>query len=426
MSPVNFLPYRLAACITLAFCRRISPMLGKDVCVISHQTAIALWFPVLLGRWSGVIVATAFLVLLCALYKPFVRRIERRYEKRWLANEREKCHEELRTAGRIDRLEPKMLHERVHPDDYPALQEASSKAVRDKTGYAYEYRLSSPDGSVRRVCTIAQPVFDGKGNLIEHIGTTLDLSDRRLAECALCHAQIDLEHMDRVTTMGELTASLAHEIIQPIAAAVTDANTCVRWLARDEPNLEEARAAAERMVKDTTRATAIISRIRLIFKKDNPHRTLVEINDVIREMIVLLRNETMQNTISVQAELESDLPTVMADRVQLQQVLMNLMVNGIEAMKEVKGARELVIQSRRTDNGQLLISVSDNGVGIPPQQADHIFDAFFTTKPHGTGLGLRISRSIVESHGGRLWADDHSPHGVVFQFTLPIHHEVAQ
>ena len=246
----------------------------------------------------------------------------------------------------------------------------------------------------------------------------------------MCHAQADLEHMDRATTMGELTASLAHEIIQPIAAATTNANACVRWLSRDEPDLDEARAAAERMVKDTTRAAAIISRIRLLFKKDNPHRTLVDVNDVIREMIVLLRNETVQSSVTMRTELAPELPLVMADRVQLQQVLMNLMVNGIDSMKEAatKEAdhpRELLIQSRRTEDSQLLISVRDTGVGLPPQQADQIFNAFFTTKPHGTGLGLRISRSIVESHGGRLWAEDNLPQGVVFHFTLPINSEVS-
>ena len=217
-------------------------------------------------------------------------------------------------------------------------------------------------------------------------------------------AKADLAHINRVTTMGELTASMAHEVNQPIAAAVTDANTCMRWLARDHPDLEEARAAAMRVVKDATRASEIISRIRLLFNKGTPERELVDVNEVIGEMIVLLRSEAIRYNISVRTELAADLPQVMGDRVQLQQVLMNLMINGIDAMKDVDGARELAIQSQRAENEQLLVSVSDTGVGLPPQQADQIFNAFFTTKPHGTGMGLRISRSIVESHGGRLWA----------------------
>ena len=229
----------------------------------------------------------------------------------------------------------------------------------------------------------------------------------------------DLAHVNRVTTMGELTASLAHEVNQPIAAAVTDANTCLRWLTRDQPDLEEAREAASRVVKDATRAAEIISRIRLLFKKGTPQRELVDVNEVIREMIVLLRSEATRYSISVRTELAADLPQVMGDRVQLQQVLMNLMINGIDAMKEVDGTRELAIKSQRAEDEQLMVSVSDTGVGLPPQQADQIFNAFFTTKPHGTGMGLRISRSIVESHGGRLWAADNSPRGASFHLTLP-------
>src|SRR6266852_236991 len=213
----------------------------------------------------------------------------------------------------------------------------------------------------------------------------------------LRQAQADLAHINRVTTMGGLTASLAHEVNQPIAAAVTDANTCLRWLARDRPDVEEAREAASRVVKDATRAAEIISRIRLLFKKGVPQRELFDVNEVIREMIVLLRSEATRYSISVRTDLAPDLPRVMGDRVQLQQVLMNLMINGIDAMKDVDGTRELAIKSQRAENEQLQVSVSDTGVGLPPQQADQIFKAFFTTKLHGTGMGLSISNSIVES-----------------------------
>ncbi len=239
------------------------------------------------------------------------------------------------------------------------------------------------------------------------------------AEEALRQAQGEIARVNRVTTMGELTASVAHEVNQPIAAAITDANTCLRWLAGDTPNLEEARAAAMRVVKDSRRAAEIISRIRLLFKKGVPERELVDVNEVIREMIVLLRNEADQFSISIHTDFVADCPQVMADRVQLQQVLMNLMINGIDAMKDVSGARELIINSLRADNEQVQVSIRDTGVGLPPQQADQVFNAFFTTKPHGTGMGLRISRSIVESHGGRLWAGDNSPSGACFCFTLP-------
>jgi C4-dicarboxylate-specific signal transduction histidine kinase len=245
------------------------------------------------------------------------------------------------------------------------------------------------------------------------------ITEQKRAEEALRQAQADLAHVNRVTTMGELTASLAHEVNQPIAAAGTDANTCLRWLTRDQPDLQEARAAASRVVKDATRAAEIISRIRLLFKKDNSQRELVDVNEVIREMIVLLRAEATRYSISFRTDLAADLPQIMADRVQLQQVLMNLMINGIDAMKEVDGMRQLSINSRRPENEHLQISVSDTGVGLPPQKADQIFNAFVTTKSNGTGMGLSISRSIVQAHGGRLWAGDNSPRGATFNFTLP-------
>ena len=218
--------------------------------------------------------------------------------------------------------------------------------------------------------------------------------------------------------MGELTASLAHEVRQPIAAALTDANTCVRWLARDVPDIAEARAAAMRVVEDGRRATDIISRIRRPFTKGAPQREWVDVNDLIREMVVLLHSEATRYAVSVQTTLAADLPPVMADRVQLQQVLMNLIMNSIEAMKEVEGVRDLAIGSQRGKGAELLVSFSDTGVGLPAQQADQIFTAFFTTKDHGIGLGLSISRSIVESHGGRLWAVDHAPRGASFFLTL--------
>jgi C4-dicarboxylate-specific signal transduction histidine kinase len=242
--------------------------------------------------------------------------------------------------------------------------------------------------------------------------------ERKRAEEASRQAQADLARVSRVTTMGELTASLGHEVNQPIAAAVTNAKTCLRWLTRDHPDVEEARAAAMRIVKDGTRASEIINRIRLLFKKGTPQLELVDVNEVVREMIVLLRGEATRYNVSIRTELAAELPSVLGDRVQLQQVLMNLVMNSIDAMKDVDGTRELAIKSQGAENEQVLVTVSDTGMGLPAQQAEQIFQAFFTTKPHGTGMGLRISRSIVESHGGRLWADNNSPRGASFCFTL--------
>ena len=246
-----------------------------------------------------------------------------------------------------------------------------------------------------------------------------DLTEQTLASDALRQAQADLAHASRMTAMGELTASLAHEVNQPIAAAVTGASTCVRWLTRESPDLEEAREAALGVVRNARRAADIINRIRSTLRKGESKRQLVDINEVIREIIALLRNEADSHTISIRTDLDASLPKVLADSVQVQQVMMNLIMNSIDAMKDLDQTRELRIRSQSAGDQELIISVSDNGVGLPRQQMDQIFDAFFTTKPHGIGMGLRISRSIVESHGGRLWAADNSPRGASFYFTLP-------
>jgi len=257
-------------------------------------------------------------------------------------------------------------------------------------------------------------------NIIERITHLASIAvEREQAEAALRQAQADLAHVSRVTTMGELTASLAHEVNQPITAALTNANTCMLWLRGDSPNIEEAREAAIRIVQDVTRASEIVSRTRLLFKKGTPEWAAVDVNELIREMIVLLRSEALRHGIAVRTDLSADLPQAMGDRVQLQQVLMNLMVNGIDAMKDVDEKRELTLTSQRADSERVLVSVSDTGTGLPSQQADQIFKAFFTTKAHGTGMGLSISRSIVESHGGRLWATDNATRGASFHLTLP-------
>ena len=312
--------------------------------------------------------------------------------------------------------------QRIHPDDQARTTETIECATREKADFVLDYRIVHPGGEIRDVHSVGHPVLGLSGDLVEFVGTVIDVTERKWAEEErerLRQAQADLAHVSRVTTMGELTASLAHEVNQPIGAAVTNANACLRWLTRDHPDVEEARAAAMRIVNDGTRAAEIIKRIRLLFKKGVSERESVDINEVIQEMVVLLRGEAMRNSIVVQTELEADTPRVMADRVQLQQVLMNLMINGIDAMKDVVGTRELSIKSQRAENDRVLVSVNDTGVGLPLQQADQVFEAFFTTKPHGTGMGLAISRSIVDSHGGRLWASNNSPCGASFCFALP-------
>jgi PAS domain S-box-containing protein len=259
------------------------------------------------------------------------------------------------------------------------------------------------------------------GDRVEAVlGIGHDLTEHALASEALRQAQTDLAHASRMTTMGELTASLAHEVNQPITAAVNGASTCVRWLTRDVPEVGEAREAALGVVRNAKRAADIINRIRSISRKGESKRQLADINELIREIITLLNNEASRYSISIRTDLDAVLPEVMADSVQVQQVMMNLIMNSIDAMKNTDQTRELLIRSRQAEDQRLVISVSDSGVGLPHNQVDHIFDAFFTTKPHGIGMGLRISRSIIESHGGRLWATDNSPRGASFYFTLPV------
>jgi PAS domain S-box-containing protein len=322
--------------------------------------------------------------------------------------------------------EPAFWQDHVHPDDREWAVQFCQNATAEKRNHEFEYRMIAADGSVVWLRDLVTVIVVGD-RVTRVRGVMVDLTKRKRAEEALRQAQADLAHVSRVTTMGELTASLAHEVNQPIAAAVTNANTCLRWLTRDHPDLEEARAAAMRIVKDGTRAGEIISRIRLLFTKGTAQHELVDVNEVIGEMIVLLRAETTRHSISVRMELAADIPQVMGDRVQLQQVLMNLMVNGIDAVKDADdGTRELAIKSQRTENEEIAVSVTDTGVGLPTQHPEQIFNAFFTTKPNGTGMGLRISRSIIESHRGRLWAADNSPRGASFHFTLPTKAEAQE
>ena len=277
-----------------------------------------------------------------------------------------------------------------------------------------------PDGTVKHIHGLVHPVLGPNGELIEVVGTVVDITERKHAEeerDRLRQLEADLAHISRVSTMGELTASLAHEIKQPIGAAVTNAEACLRLLDRQQPDLPEAREAALEMVKDARRAADIIDRVRLLYRKGSSQLEIIDVNELIQEMVMMLHNEANRHSVTMRTDLAEGLPKVMADRVQLQQALMNLMLNGIEAMRDTAG--ELSIKSQLAEDGQLLISVTDTGVGLPTEKTDQIFNAFFTTKPQGTGLGLAITRSIVESHGGRIWATANSGPGTTFHFTLP-------
>jgi PAS domain S-box-containing protein len=309
--------------------------------------------------------------------------------------------------------------ERVHPEDRVKWKGIIERAIVEKAEYDQEFRIVLPNGVMKWIHTVGHPVLSDTGDLEQFVGSSTDITGRKLAEQErekLRQLEADLAHIERVSTLGEMAASLAHEIKQPISAAITSANSCVEWLSHEPPNLDRARAAASKIDKYGNRAAEIIDRIQSLYKKSPPQRELVDVNGIIEEMLTLLKGEATRASIAMCTDLSSDLPKIMVDRVQLQQVFMNLMLNGIEAMRDSGG--DLTVKSQLED-GQVQFSVSDTGVGLPTEKVDQIFSAFFTTKPHGSGMGLAISRSIVESHGGQLWASANSGGGATFHFTLP-------
>jgi PAS domain S-box-containing protein len=313
----------------------------------------------------------------------------------------------------------------VHPDDRARYIAQWRSALAAGEPVEIEARVWTAQRDYRWLLVRNVPLRDGLGEIVKWYGTGIDIEDRKRAEEALRKAQADLAHANRVTTMGELCASLAHEINQPISGAITNPSICLRRLDRQPPDLEGARAGAALIIRDANRAAEIINRVRLFFRKGVMTKEPVDVNEMIREMEILLHNEATRHSVFVQTKLAPDHPLIVADRIQLQQVLMNLMINGIDAMKAVDGPRQLTLGTQNDGNEQLLVSVADTGIGLPPNQAGQIFNAFFTTKEHGTGMGLRISRTIIEAHGGRLWATDNHPRGASFHFTLAVSSDAA-
>ncbi len=314
----------------------------------------------------------------------------------------------------------------AHPEDLPWVRAAIEDAVRAGKDYDIsDFRICrADDGQIRFLRTIGHR--NRVGETGEYVGITMDITDLKRAEEErekLRQLEADLAHINRVNMLGELAAALAHEIKQPIAASITSANALLRWLAHDPPDLERARAAATRIEQDGNRAADVINRLRSFYKKGPPPECeMVDVKGIIQEMTVLLRDEAIRHSVAIHSELDANVPHILADRVQLQQVFMNLMLNAMDAMKETGG--ELTIRSGLNPEGQLIISISDTGVGLPAENSERIFDAFHTTKPQGTGMGLAISRSIVESHGGRIWAtNNNGGQGATFHFTLPVEAE---
>jgi PAS domain S-box-containing protein len=319
------------------------------------------------------------------------------------------------------------LHlERVHPDDRSRFQQVRSAAIEAKKDYNIEYRLLLPSGAIRDVHAIGHCVENKSGD-VEYTASVMDVTQRRLAEEALHTAQTALAHANRVATLGEISASIAHEVNQPIGAAIAYANAALNWLGPQRTNLEEARRALGLIVEANIRAGEVIDRIRSLVKKAPPRRDKVDINEALLGIVELTRGQTAKNAISVQMQLAERLPAVRGDRVQLQQVILNLLINAIEAMSGMlEGSRQLVITTRETEAEGVLVAVRDVGPGVPPEIADRLFESFYTTKPGGLGMGLSISRSIIEAHGGRLWASANAPQGAIFQFTLPAYVDAGE
>ncbi len=317
-------------------------------------------------------------------------------------------------AGGLPRFEE--FERRIHPDDRARTREEFRTAIREKTDFDHGYRIVHPGGEIREIQSIGHPVLGLSGDVIEFVGTVIDVTDRRRAE----EERQALAHANRVTTMGQLAASIAHEVNQPIAAVVTNAQAALHWLNMQPTDPEEARQALDRIVKAGRRAGDVVSRIRALVRRAPARNHQLDINDTIREVIALTRSELGRTGTLLQTRLADGLPLVQGDRVQLQQVMLNLILNAVEAMsRSNEGARELLISTEENGADGVRIAVRDRGPGLQPESLDRLFDAFYTTKPDGMGMGLSICRSIVEAHAGRLWATPNLPQGAVFQFTLP-------
>jgi len=315
------------------------------------------------------------------------------------------------------------IFQRVHPDDRARVEQTIDRASRDGRDFAHEYRLLMPDASVKHVHATAHAVTDAAGE-IEFVGAVTDITSRKRAEAELHEAQANLAHVTRVTALGEMAASIAHEVNQPLAAVVTNAAACLRWLDREPANLKEARNTVQSIVADGNRAGEVIQRVRALVNKTADQKAPLHVNDVVNEVVGLVQHELSSHRVALRLELAAALPPVLADRIQLQQVVLNLVINGIEAMQPVKDRpRELVIRTLQDETDQVVVMVSDGGVGVAAENADRLFDAFFTTKSSGMGMGLSICRSIVTAHGGRLSASANAGPGTTFQFALPSHQE---
>jgi C4-dicarboxylate-specific signal transduction histidine kinase len=307
----------------------------------------------------------------------------------------------------------------VHPEDVERNRAAWAERWSNGGDYEVEQRIRGRDGIYRRFVSRAVPVYGPDGQIVEWFGTDTPIEERKQAEEAAQRARDDLAHVNRALTVAELTASIAHELNQPLAAVVTNANACERWLAGPSPHIEEAHQGLRRIARDANRASEVIARIRALLTKRSSQKTELAIAEVIGEVASIMEGEARAKGVAMTIVVQDGLPPVLADRVQIQQVLLNLLMNAIDAMGSVVGPRSLEVDALRRGQ-EVVITVRDSGTGLPPRYVDRIFDAFFTTKREGMGMGLAISRSIVEAHGGSMRAANNSDAGATFEFTVPV------
>jgi PAS domain S-box-containing protein len=335
--------------------------------------------------------------------------------------------EQLYRIFQIDRdaqVTFELIGTRIHPEDLPVFGEHIERSRRDRSDVQLEFRLQMPDGAVKYVHLAAH--IRGDHGQLEYVGAVQDVTERRASEQALSKARSELSHVARVTSLGVLTASIAHEVNQPLSGIVTNASTCLRMLAADPPNVEGARETARRTIRDGNRASEVITRLRALYGKKEPTIESVDLNEATREVMALSLSELQRNRVILRPELADDLPPVTADRVQLQQVILNLIRNGSDAMSSVDDRpRQLLIRTERDAGNRVSFTVQDAGTGFDPQAVERLFEGFYTTKNDGMGIGLSVSRSIIDSHHGRLWATLNNGPGAAFSFSIPCGPEAA-
>ena len=437
------------------------PELGKPSCRLRPRTALtqvaqaiakAEWRAVPQVRCSDDVgsLAQAFSLMTPRLSKTLedLRRTEAKLEEAQRVAHLGYWERDLNTNGitwsdesyRIFGLTPgegpttlDAILERIHPQDRTIVSQAVMDNLRGAPPHDLECRVVRPNGESRVVHIRRGVTRDASGRPRSTFGTIQDITDRKRAEAAAQEnaqryreVHVELAHANRVTTMGQLSASIAHEVKQPIAAVAIHAHAALRWLNAPKPNLEEVQQALTRIVGDCNRAANVVDRTRDLIKKAPPRNDRLDINEAIREVLALTRSEAAKNRVSVQAALADGLPLIQGDRVQLQQVALNLIVNAVEALSGVRdGIRKLVISTRKVEPSGVLVAVQDSGPGLDSADLERVFETFYTTKPGGLGLGLSICRSIIETNGGRLWATTSDPRGAIFQFTVPARPDIS-